>query len=227
VKHGPYTGVSRYGTYHCIIPLQNDPFHCVLHTERSLNTLFWLKKRRFGLRHNGRSARLPHRISSTRNSVPHSTSAASLRDERRIEYDGFTISNPAACSLEADTSYSTRSREKMLTRVLTTRFALGASGLAYGGLGVVVLASSPITIMIFDEGPKSTKKPANWFLALGYIGFGPTCLVSCWDLMDASKMPRLQVPMAIYTPLVYAAVYVGIGFLMDEDTWKKLRKAGW
>jgi hypothetical protein len=106
---------------------------------------------------------------------------------------------------------------------MLTRFALGASGLAYGGLGVCVLAFSPITIMLFDA-PKSTEKPTNWFLALGYIGFGPMCLVSCWDLIDASKMARPQVPMAIYTPLVYGAVYVGIGFLMDEDTRKKLCK---
>jgi hypothetical protein len=37
-------------------------------------------------------------------------------------------------------------------------------------------------------------------------------------------MPSPQVSTAIYAPLVYATVYVGIGFLMDEDTWKKLQK---
>jgi apolipoprotein N-acyltransferase len=100
---------------------------------------------------------------------------------------------------------------------------LTASGLAYGGLGVCVLASCPMLVMISDE-PKSWNKPGTWFFALGYIGFGPMCLVSCWDLIDASKMmPKPIVPMAIYTPVVYLAVYAGVNVILDEETMRKLR----
>jgi hypothetical protein len=89
---------------------------------------------------------------------------------------------------------------------------------------VCALATTPMTLMIFDD-PKMTS--TKWFLALGYIGFGPTCLVSCWDLMEASKrMARPKgVPIyAILTPVVYAVLYVGIGVLLDEGARKKLLK---
>jgi ABC-type transport system involved in cytochrome c biogenesis permease subunit len=110
-----------------------------------------------------------------------------------------------------------------------SRFALGATGLAYGGLGLCALATTPMTVMIFDDPAKSTKKLGSWFLAVGYIGFGPTCLLSSWDLMHASKRisirPKAKVPViAIITPVVYAVLYVGVGILLDEETRKKLLK---
>jgi len=90
----------------------------------------------------------------------------------------------------------------------TSRLSLGLGSLMYGVVGGVDVLSWPMTIMMLDD-PNWEKKnpvviPMIW---LGWIGFGPVCLFSSYQLGVAARYGYYANSFDISFPLVYATAY--------------------
>ena len=110
----------------------------------------------------------------------------------------------------------------------TNRFNLGLGSLIYGVVGGVNVVSWPMTVMMFDNPNWHTQHPimvpVMW---LGWIGFGPVCLFSSYQLGVAARYGYYAHTFHISFPLIYGTAYgcfMVVSEAMDKERQRKINE---